>query len=103
MVGSVVGMARDWAIILLAIEALVISLVPLIALYYVTRWLRQFVPRVRPFLRRLDESVRGFSAGAKLLVLHIAAPLVWIGAAVAACRGFMHRLSSLRSGQGGRT
>ena len=101
MVDSIVGVARDWAIILLAIEAFIISLVPLIALYYVTRWLKQFVPRVRPFLRRLDESIRGFSAGVQLIMLRIAAPFVWIGAAIAACRGFMHRLSSL--GQGGRT
>ena len=47
------GIARDWAVILLALESLILSLVPLFIYWKAAQGLGKLLPRVRPFLRRV--------------------------------------------------
>ncbi len=48
-----IGIARDWALILLAVEGLVLSVIPLYLYLKATKGLRKLLIVARPFLRRV--------------------------------------------------
>ncbi len=94
MVPSSLAIARDCAILLLSIEIFIILLLPIFALWHVTRWLREFIPQVA----RALEEVR---AGWFRLVLHIQlildrirGPFIWIASKGEGLRVFLSRMKS---------
>ena len=70
--------AREWAILLLAVEMFVLALVPLFILYHVTRWLRQLIPKVTPALRNVHRKLRNVSYVIGRVLEFIRAPFVWV-------------------------
>jgi hypothetical protein len=91
MVFDILATARDLSVILLAIEFLVLGAVPLIALYFITRWLRDVVRKARPFLRQVvGYALQGLDAINKGLIL-VAKPFIWLHMAYAALTGFWRR------------
>lgn len=88
------GAARNGAIILLAIESLVLSLVPLLILYYVTRWLRGFIPRVAPGMQRAHLGLLGLQRGVDRVMAAIVAPFLWLESTGKALRRFQAQVSA---------
>jgi len=69
--------ARDWSVILLAIELLILGAIPLVALYYITRGLRQMVGAVGPLFRNVRLRIEGFFQVIDRFLRSVAAPFVW--------------------------
>ena len=74
--------ARDWALILLALEMLLLGLLPLVILYRAARGLRQLVPRIAAALRLVAEKTHAISSWVTRMLAGVRAPLVWVTAAL---------------------
>ena len=85
---DIVATARDWAIILLALEAIILCAVPLFVLWYVTRAIGSFLPRVRPGLQHFQAQAIGISEKIEQASEAVRAPFVWIEATQARVQGF---------------
>ncbi|HHX65361.1 MAG TPA: hypothetical protein GX702_10780 [Chloroflexi bacterium] len=68
--------ARDWALILLALESMVLAAVPLAVLYFVTKALRRFIPKVRPALRRATAWLRNLHEIVERIMASVCAPFI---------------------------
>jgi len=79
--------ARDASLVLLALEAMVLALAPAAILYYVTRWLAGFLPRIRPFLRSLTLRVRRVESAVRRVMLAVARPFVLLHSLWTGIRG----------------
>jgi hypothetical protein len=75
---QVLSGVRDGALILLALEGFVLCIVPLLVLYYITRGLRQLMPRVVPAMRRAHEAVRSVQSYVERAMSAICAPFIWL-------------------------
>ena len=78
MLFDVIATARDWALILLALEAIVLALVILLVLRQTTRGLRRLVPRAALLLSRADRGLARFRDLVERAMKAIARPLVWV-------------------------
>ena len=77
---------RDIALIILAIETMVLVLVPGVALYFMTRWLREFLPKVRPFLGSAATTTSAVEQKAKRITHGVTLPFIAAHALVAGVR-----------------
>lgn len=82
------GIARDWAVILLALESLILSLVPLFIYWKAAQGLGKLLPRVRPFLRRVRSVADQGTHGVRQAAGAIERPFIAGHAALAAVRAF---------------
>jgi|GEM_PF-1611737 len=87
--------AREAAIILLALEIFVLSLAPLLILYYVTKWLRTFIPKGVPALREGRRWVFQAFAVIVSIMATIRAPFVWLLSANEALKTWIVRFQRL--------
>ena len=74
----IVGIARDGAIILLAIEIFLVSLISLFILLRITKALRVFIPRVAPALRGAHQKLSLILNGITRVMNGIRLPFLWI-------------------------
>ena len=74
---EVLEIGRDAALILLAIEWIIISLVPLAILWFATRWLRGFLPQLSSVLRDIARRVDAVREEVISACRKIVAPFVW--------------------------
>ena len=72
---------RDAALILLLVEGIILSVVSLAAMWYVTRSLRRFLPRVAPGLRSISRIAATIREKTQVVCRKIVAPFVWISSA----------------------
>jgi Na+-transporting methylmalonyl-CoA/oxaloacetate decarboxylase gamma subunit len=86
MLLRVLGIAKDWSIILLAVEGILLSLVPLFVLYKMTQGLGKLIPRVVPALRGAHGKLLRVAKVIQRVMALIAAPFVWINSIVAGMR-----------------
>ena len=93
MESGVLATGRDAALILLLLEWIIISLVPLAALYFVTRSLRRFLPQVPPALRNVAQIANDVRQKTEMVCQKIAAPFVWI---LSAAQGIRRGLTLFR-------
>ena len=70
------SVARDASLILLALEAVVLAVVPGVLLYYATRWLAALLPQVSPFIRSILERTRRVQSAVTRAMLSISRPFV---------------------------
>ena len=82
------GTARDWALIILAIEGLILSLLPLFLYLKAVQGLRSLTPRVRPFLRRVRVIEHKGERAITVASRATATPFVGLQATIEACRAF---------------
>lgn len=88
MLFDVVATTRDWALILLALEAFVLSLVFLLVLREATRGLRGLVPRAALILSRAERGLARFRVLVERAMMAVTRPLIWVTstfAGVSAC------------------
>jgi hypothetical protein len=84
---DVVAIARDWSLILLVLEGMLLCALPLVILLQVTKWLRGFLPRVRPALKNAHASVVRVSMGIDRALAAMRAPILWAEGLRARVRG----------------
>ncbi len=87
-----VGIARDGAVILLAIEVFVISLVSLVILLRITKALRTFIPQVAPALRETHRKLSLILGGVTQAMEWIRSPFVWILGTITGIRACLESL-----------
>ncbi len=85
---EILDTARDLALILLALEGIILLAVPLYLLWVVVRWAKGFLPKVRSGLRDLHATLIRIVAGIDNVMEKIRAPFVWIETNQARVRGF---------------
>jgi hypothetical protein len=85
---QVVATARDWSLILLVLEGMLLCAVPLYVLLQITKGLRRFLPKVRPALRSVHAKIASVSMGIERVLAALRAPFLWIEDATARVRGF---------------
>ncbi|MHB0858658.1 MAG: hypothetical protein ACYC5M_13965 [Anaerolineae bacterium] len=81
-----IAIARDWSIILLAIEAFVFALIPLFILWRTTRGLGKFLPKVRPGLRQAQQHVSVADQTIERIFDRVASPFIGVQGTVAGVR-----------------
>lgn len=69
--------ARDWAILLLVLEFLLVLLVPLFILHRGTRWLRRLAPGIVSGLRGAHVELLHISGIIERVMAFARAPFVW--------------------------
>lgn len=84
---DVIASARDWAIILLVLQAMVLFALPLFVFLKCVQGLRGFLPRVRPQLRQLHALVTRVSSAIDRALAAMRAPFVWLLSAQARIQG----------------
>ncbi len=92
MIWEILAKSRDGALILLAVEGLLLGAVPLLVLYYVTKGLRRLLPQVRPGLRRAHEGFLRAQAVVERLMEAVRAPFLWGHGVVAGLRALASRV-----------
>ncbi len=80
--------ARDWALILLAIEGLVLLVLPLYVFLRATKGLGKLLPQVQSFLRRVRSGANRVERGVLQGAGAVSRPFVAIQTASAALRAF---------------
>ncbi len=83
-----VATARDWSLILLALEAIVCATPVFLILLRVTQWLRRFLPKVQAWLKSAQAAVARISQGVDRALAGLRAPFLWIEGTKASVRGF---------------
>jgi hypothetical protein len=89
---EIAAIARDWAILLLALPTAVMLVVSAYLLWHLTRALRSFSPRVRPALRNAAGAVSRAAGAIDTVLGQVEAPLVTVRAAPAQARSFFKAL-----------
>ena len=92
---EIARIARDWGVILLAVEGVLLAIVPLVVLYRLNRGLRQFLPKVRPALRQAQQWLIGFKGGVEQVMASITAPFIWTRTTLESCNRVLNRFSTL--------
>lgn len=80
--------ARDWSIVLLALEGILLSLIPFFVLRALTRWLGGILLTLRDKLIDLRQKAERFLAAIERTMAKICAPFVRMHGAVAGVRAF---------------
>ena len=80
--------ARDWALILLALQGLVLSLLPLFLSFKAVQGLRSVKPKARPFLRHVRAVGNTGLRAIDQVGTVVARPFVGLKAAVEGWRAF---------------
>ncbi|MCD6518886.1 MAG: hypothetical protein J7M05_03055 [Anaerolineae bacterium] len=70
--------ARDAAILLLALEAFALFIIPLLLFYHLNRWLRRFIPRLVSGLQRVQEVALRISRAVEKGMRIFSAPFLWL-------------------------
>jgi hypothetical protein len=86
------AMWRDAAVILLAIQAIVLGLLPAVALYWSVRGMRRFQRWVRPVLFQTRLYIWRAEHEARRVVNAVAAPFVWVRSTVVGVQRALHIL-----------
>jgi hypothetical protein len=88
---EILPIAREWAILLLVLESLLLLLVPLFVLYRGTGWLRRVVPGIAPSLRSAHTELLRISGIVERAMAYVRAPFVWAAAVAARVSGAIER------------
>ena len=88
---EILPIAREWAILLLALESLLLLLVPLFVLYRGTGWLRRVVPGIAPGLRSAHTELLRVSGIIERIMAYVRAPFVWAASVAARMRDAIER------------
>jgi hypothetical protein len=75
---SILATARDWSVILLALEAFLASLVPLFILFKLVQWLGRLLSKVVPVLRQAQQYILKAKHYIERAMELIAAPFIWV-------------------------
>lgn len=86
--------ARDCAVLLLSIEIFIVLLLPIFALWHVTRWLREFIPQVARALQDVKAIWFRLVLHIHLILNRIRAPFIWIASKSEGLRVFLSRMKS---------
>jgi hypothetical protein len=89
---EVVAIARDWSILLLVLEGILLCALPLFIALKCVQAMQKFLPQVRPALKRAQEAVAGVLASVDSVLAAIRRPFVWLEGAQAGLRGFQRSL-----------
>lgn len=92
MVVEILATARDWSVILLVLEFLVLGAVPLVILYLITKGLRSVLRQARPFLHNLVAHVQQGLGYVEFALGTIARPFIWLHTRFSALSAFWRRL-----------
>ncbi|MHB1295699.1 MAG: hypothetical protein ACYC4R_11970 [Anaerolineae bacterium] len=92
MFEEAIAIARDWAIILLAIEALLLALIPLFVFWHTTRGLGKFLPKVRPGMRQAQQRVSSVTQAIEHGLDRVASPFITVRGTVEGARAGASRL-----------
>ncbi|MFH1086537.1 MAG: hypothetical protein V1772_12340 [Chloroflexota bacterium] len=93
---EVTAIARNVAIILLALQFLVVGAVPVFVLLKLTQGLRRLIPKVAPGLRQAHGGLLMAGSYVDKAMARARAPFVWsaqMGERVRALRGQLHEVS----------
>jgi len=99
MVFDILSTAGKWSTILLALEALVLSLLPLFILYKVVQGLYRFVPKVAPALRNAHQTMLKIANSIEHIMALIAAPFIWASSFMARVRAHAVGLRRILQGR----
>jgi hypothetical protein len=88
LIQEISAIARDWAIILLCLEGILLSLVPLFLLYKLAQGLGRLVGKARSGLRLVRERVFGVMESIQEAMRKIQMPFIWLASTGAAMRGW---------------
>jgi hypothetical protein len=80
------AVARNWSVILLALEVLVLGLVPLFILFKITQGLAWLLKRFVPAMRKAQQVLLQAKAIIERIMAVIAAPFIWITSVFAGLR-----------------
>ncbi|MGM0399849.1 MAG: hypothetical protein ACQEQT_00945 [Chloroflexota bacterium] len=94
MVFRILAIARDCSILLLGIEIFVVLLLPILALWYTTRWLKSFMPQMIHTLEDVKEEWFHLVSQIDSVLARIRAPVIWIASKGEGLRVFLSRLRS---------
>lgn len=78
MVFRILAIARDCSILLLGIEIFILLLLPIFTLWYVTHWLKDFIPQMTHTLEDVKGGWIRVLSYIHLALAHIRAPFLWI-------------------------
>ena len=92
MLFDVIATARDWALILLALEAIVLALVILLVLRETTRGLRGLVPRAALILSRAERGLARLRVLVERAMTAVTRPLVWVISTFAGVSAVLERV-----------
>ena len=92
MAFRVLAIARDVSVLLLGVEVFVLLLVPIVALWYVTRGLKGFIPQVERVLHDLKAGWSRVVSRIDLILAHIRAPFLWIASRSEGLRVFLSQI-----------
>jgi hypothetical protein len=89
---EIAAVARDWAILLLAVPTVVMLCLSVFLLWHLTRALSSFSPRVRPALKNAAGAVSRAAGAIDSVLGQVEAPVVTVRAAPAQARSFLKAL-----------
>lgn len=84
LIQEISAIARDWAIILLCAEAILLALLPLFLFYKLAQGLGRLVAKARSGLRIVRERVVGLMVRIREIMHKIQRPFIWLASANAA-------------------
>ena len=80
------GLARDVSVVLLALEFLILGIIPFLILRVITRALRRFLPKVRPALRKVASVVTRVQEIVTRIMNGVTAPIIAASRSWRVCR-----------------
>lgn len=89
--------AGDWSIVLLALEGILLSLIPFFILRALTRWLGGILPTLPGKLIDLRQKAEQFLAAIERAMAQVCAPFIRMHGAVAGMRAFWRDVMGNRS------
>ncbi len=84
--------ARDWSIILLALEGIVFATIALLAAFYAQKGLGQALPKIEQFLKTARVQVASIRESVRLILRKIASPFAAIRSVKCAIKTFLRVL-----------
>jgi len=99
MVFDILSTAGKWSTILLALEAILLSLLPLFLLYKAVQGLYRFVPKVAPALRRAQQTTLKVTNSIQHIMALVATPFVWASSFIARVRTYASVLRRIFQGR----
>jgi len=99
MVFDILSTAGKWSTILLALEAILLSLLPLFLLYKAVQGLYRFVPKVAPALRRAQQPILKITNSIQHVMALVAAPFIWASSFIARVRAYVLGLRRIFQGR----
>ncbi|MBC7315800.1 MAG: hypothetical protein H5T70_05200 [Chloroflexi bacterium] len=77
-ISNILAVARDWGILILAVEGLVILTILYVLTYKMARALGRFLPKVRTFLRTVQSYVEQLSRSVARITASVRKPFIWL-------------------------